>query len=205
MMGKQGRAGLAARLLEGALWAAALGCAGWWGAGAAEARIAGQEADRIVVAGHPAATAREAPARSGAGSEPVAGAPIGRLELPAIGLRVPVLENYDAATLRRGVGHVPGTATPGGLGNLVLAGHRDTFFRPLREVHAGMEAQVITAAGRWRYVVDGTEVVDPDRVEVLEIGERPEMTLITCFPFDYIGAAPRRFIVHAHLVSVEAG
>ena len=185
--------GPAAKLLEAGLWVTALGCATWWASGAVQARSTQQQADTIVVEDHPAVTR----ARTGQ--------LIGRLEIPEVGLSVPLLENYDNATLRRGVGHVPGTATPGGLGNLVLAGHRDTFFRPLRGVHAGMQAQVIAPDGRWRYVIDRTEVVDPDRVEVLDIGDRPEMTLITCFPFEFIGSAPRRFIVHAHLVSVDAG
>ncbi len=188
---RQGR-GAAASLLEAILWMAALGCGLWWMAGAVEARSTQQQAETIVVEDHPVA------------ARPQTGQLIGRLEIPALGLSVPLLENYDNATLRRGVGHVPGTATPGGLGNLVLAGHRDSFFRPLRAVHPGMQALVVAPDGRWRYVIDSTEVVDPDRVEVLDIGERPEMTLITCFPFDFIGAAPRRFIVHAHLVSVAA-
>ena len=158
-----------------------------------QARAAQHQADAIVVKSPPVvATMR-------------AGQPIGQLEIAAIALSVPLLEGYDATTLRRGVGHVPGTATPGGLGNLVLAGHRDTFFRPLRNIRAGMLARVTSPAGSWRYVVDRTEIVGPDQVEVVDIGDKPEMTLITCFPFAYIGAAPQRFIVHAHLVSVDAG
>lgn len=131
------------------------------------------------------------------------GAVIGRLEIAQLGLSVPVLEDYDPATLVRGVGHVRGTAVPGGLGNLVLAGHRDTFFRPLRGIHRGMAIEVADAGGRWRYNVDSTEIVSPDQVRVLDVGSRPELTLITCYPFDFIGAAPMRFIVHAHLVSAD--
>ncbi len=133
-----------------------------------------------------------------------AGGVLGRLEILKVGLSVPIVEDYDPQTLVRGVGHVPGSALPGGLGNLVLAGHRDTFFRPLRNVQAGMVIEVVTAAGRYRYMIDRTEVVTPDRVEVLDIGERPEMTLITCYPFEYVGSAPKRFIVHAHLLSLDA-
>jgi sortase A len=128
----------------------------------------------------------------------------GRLEIPEVGLAVPIVDDYDPQKLIRGVGHVPGTALPGGLGNLVLAGHRDTFFRPLRNVHPGMDINVITQHGRYRYRIDTTEIVTPDHVEVLEIGEHPEMTLITCYPFDFVGPAPKRFIVHAHLLSLEA-
>ena len=131
------------------------------------------------------------------------GALIGRLEIPALGLSVPVLENDDAATLVKGVGHIPRTAVPGGLGNLVLAGHRDTFFRPLRRVQPGMKSEVVTPRGTFRYTVDRTEIVLPSQVEVMDVGAQPEMTLITCYPFDFIGPAPKRFIVHAHLVSVD--
>lgn len=184
---------LRVKAVEATLWLTAVGCACWWGTGKVQARRVQKQADSIVVEAHPASTTMRS------------GQPIGRLEISALGLSVPLLENYDATTLRKGVGHVPGTAIPGGLGNLVLAGHRDTFFRSLRDVHAGMTAQVVTREGRWRYIVDRTEIVDPDQVQVLDIGDRPEMTLITCFPFDFIGAAPRRFIVHASLVSVEPG
>ena len=127
---------------------------------------------------------------------------IGRLEIPKISLSVAVLASYDPDSLLRGVGHIEGTAMPGGLGTLGLAGHRDTFFRPLRGVAPKMEIRITDKTGVYHYVVDTTEVVTPDQVEVLSIRDRPEMTLITCYPFDYIGAAPKRFIVHAHLISV---
>lgn len=131
-----------------------------------------------------------------------AGLVLGRLEIARIGLSVPILEDFDAATLQRGVGHIPGTAFPGGLGNLGLVGHRDTFFRPLKHVAAGMSIQVVTPHGSFPYEVDSTEIVTPDRVDMLNIGDQPELTLVTCYPFDYIGSAPKRFIVHAHLVSM---
>lgn len=127
---------------------------------------------------------------------------IGRLDMPALGLHVPILNDYDPASLRRGVGRMKGTAVPGGLGNLVLAGHRDTYFRPLRHVRSGMVIQVVTQTETFNYVVDSTTIVSPEDVDVLDIGDRPEMTLITCYPFDFIGAAPKRFIVRAHLVSL---
>ncbi len=127
---------------------------------------------------------------------------IGRLDVPALGLQVPILNDYDPDSLRRGVGRMKGTGVPGGLGNLVLAGHRDTYFRPLRRVHSGMTMRVITPGQTYDYVVDSTTIVTPENVDVLDIGNRPEMTLITCYPFDFIGAAPKRFIVRAHLVSL---
>ena len=159
-----------------------------------EANAAAQVATRISRA---AEGSKSPPAQSG-------NVVIGRLEIHALGLSVPMMRDYDSASLIRGVGHVPGTAVPGGLGNLVLAGHRDTFFRPLRNIRPGMELRVSDTRGTWAYQVDGTEIVTPDQVRVLDIGERPEMTLITCYPFDFIGAAPKRFIVHAHLLSADA-
>lgn len=186
------RPGKAARAVEAGLFLVALACGAWWASVRVQAHSAQVQADTLVVEDHPAIRTAHT------------GQLIGRLEIADLHLSVPLLENYDNVTLLRGVGHVPGTATPGGLGNLVLAGHRDTFFRPLRGVKPGMQAQVVAPGGRWRYIIDRTEVVSPNQVEVLDIGDRPEMTLITCFPFEFIGSAPRRFIVHAHLVSVEA-
>lgn len=126
---------------------------------------------------------------------------IGRLEIPDIDLLVPVLAGDETESLRRGVFHIKGTATLGGLGTVGLAGHRDTYFRPLRKVAAHMTIQAMDESGVYHYEVDSTEVVTPDRVDVLSIQDRPELTLITCFPFDFVGAAPKRFIVHAHLLS----
>lgn len=113
------------------------------------------------------------------------------------------MSDYDPTSLREGVGHIRGTALPGGLGTVGIAGHRDTFFRPLRKIMPRMQIRLIDKTGIYSYSVDSTEIVTPNRVNVLNIGSRPELTLITCFPFDYIGAAPNRFIVHAHLLSVS--
>ncbi len=128
---------------------------------------------------------------------------IGRLEIPQISLSVPVMADFDPTSLLRGVGHIQGTAMPGGLGTMGLAGHRDTYFRPLRRIAAKMDIRVADQTGTYHYEVDSTEVVTPEQVEVLEIRSRPELTLITCYPFDYVGAAPKRFIVHAHLLSAS--
>jgi sortase A len=127
---------------------------------------------------------------------------IGRLEIVEIGLTVPVFDNYDPDSLRQGVGHIHGTAMPGGLGNLALAGHRDTFFRPLRGIRKGMSMAIFSNEGRFNYVVDSTAIVSPEAVSVLDIHDVPEMTLITCYPFDFIGAAPKRFIVRGHLLLI---
>ncbi len=129
---------------------------------------------------------------------------MGELRIPDLALNVPILSDFDPGSLLRGVGHIQGTAMPGGLGNMALAGHRDTFFRPLRRIRRGMVMQIAAQDGTFLYSVDSTEIVEPEEVRVLDIGSRPELTLITCYPFDYIGAAPHRFIVHAHLLSVDA-
>jgi len=83
-----------------------------------------------------------------------------------------------------------------------LAGHRDTYLRRLEGVAKGMDIRLTDTGGTYHYVVDGWEVVNPDRVDVLLVRARPELALITCYPFHYIGAAPKRFVVHAHLESV---
>src|SRR6202042_1434389 len=112
---------------------------------------------------------------------------IGTIEIPALALSAPIAPDIDADSLRIGVGHIRGTAVPGGLGTVGLAGHRDSFFRPLRRIAAKMEVLLIDKTGIYHYVVDSTEIVSPDKVEVLNIAARPELTLITCFPFDYVG------------------
>ncbi len=128
---------------------------------------------------------------------------IGRIDIPALALSAPIAADYDADSLRKGVGHIRGTAMPGGLGTVGLAGHRDSFFRPLRKIVPRMDVRLVDKTGTYHYIVDSTEVVTPDKVDVLATGNRPELTLITCFPFDYVGAAPKRFIVHAHLLSAS--
>jgi sortase A len=128
---------------------------------------------------------------------------LGRLEIPEIALSVPILAGDESASLQRGLFHIRGTAMLGGLGTVGLAGHRDTFFRPLRNITTKMGIKLVDASGTYHYVIDSTEIVTPDKVEVLDIRQQPELTLITCYPFDFIGAAPKRFIVHAHLLSAS--
>ena len=134
---------------------------------------------------------------------PVSATMIGRIDIPQLRLSVPVLEDDTATSLLRGLGHIPGTAELGGLGTVGLAGHRDTFLRPLRGIAPGMEIRATDTTGRYHYVVDSTEIVMPQAVSVLAIHSRPELTLITCYPFNYVGAAPKRFVVHAHLLSAS--
>ncbi|HEU4939040.1 MAG TPA: class D sortase [Vicinamibacterales bacterium] len=127
------------------------------------------------------------------------GALIGRVDIPRVGVSAIVREGDDAATLRHAVGHIPDTALPGASGNAGLAGHRDTFFRGLKGIRAGDRIRMTTANGILEYTVRDTRVVDPDDVSVLRSTGRPTLTLVTCYPFYYIGSAPRRFIVQAEI------
>lgn len=126
---------------------------------------------------------------------------IGRLEIPRLGISTVVLEGDDAGALRLGAGHVPGTALPWWIGNVAIAAHRDTFFRPLRHVRTNDLIRLRTMEGVYDYAVESTEIVHPDEVRVLKASARPELTLVTCYPFYYVGDAPLRFIVHARLIT----
>lgn len=123
---------------------------------------------------------------------------IGQIEIPRLGLKAVVAEGDSSKILRRAVGHVPETALPGQAGNIALAGHRDTLFRPLRHIRLGDLIVVKTDAGLYRYEVQSTKIVSPRDIEVLKPTGGFELTLITCFPFDYVGPAPTRLIIHAH-------
>ncbi len=127
---------------------------------------------------------------------------MGSMSIPALKLDVAIMNQDDSDSLLRGVGHIQGTALPGGLGTVGLAGHRDTFLRPLKNIARGMEIQLRGTDGMYRYVVDRTEIVEPDEVSVLSTKNVPELVLVTCYPFYFVGSAPKRFIVHAHLVSL---
>lgn len=122
---------------------------------------------------------------------------IGRLEVPRLGLSAVAREGVDSRTLRSAVGHVPETAFPGEPGNAAFAGHRDTFFRKLKGVKAGDRVVVTTPDGAHEYVVQDTRVVRPTDTSVLAPTREPALTLVTCYPFDFIGSAPDRFIVRA--------
>jgi len=125
------------------------------------------------------------------------GSPLGKLQIPRIGLSVIVVEGDNTADLKHGVGHIPGTALPWQRGNVALAGHRDTFFRPLRSIRPHDSIVLTTVEGTYRYRVLSTQVVTPHDVQVLNPDGHDDLTLVTCFPFYYVGSAPRRFIVRA--------
>jgi sortase A len=129
------------------------------------------------------------------------GAALGRIEISRIGLSAMIMEGIDDKTLRRAVGHFPGTELPGQQGNFVIAGHRDTFFRPLRKVRLDDEITLTTLHGSFRYRVDATRVTQPEDISALDNSDDDSiMTLVTCFPFEFVGHAPQRFVVRAHRI-----
>jgi sortase A len=197
------------RLIEGGLWGVALVAAGY---------LIYVTLDRVVHQTQQASRLRElSQATSSPALEPrltaVAlppaatrqppenGEPIGRLEIPGVGISAIVAAGTDALTLRRGVGHIDGTALPGETGNVGLAGHRDTVFRGLRKLHPADRIFLVTAGGSFEYAVESLQTVAPERSDVLDPSAHPTLTLVTCYPFDFIGPAPLRFIVRARQVS----
>jgi sortase A len=123
--------------------------------------------------------------------------PLGRIEIAAIGLTAMIQEGTAPLTLQRGVGHITGTAPVGHSGNVGLAAHRDTFFRKLRDIHQGDEITLTTLSGTFLYKVDLISIVEPQASDVLRSSGDNVLTLVTCYPFSYIGPAPKRFIVRA--------
>jgi sortase A len=126
---------------------------------------------------------------------------LGELAIPRLHLSVMVLEGDDASILKIAAGHISGTAVAPGTGNIGIAAHRDTFFRPLHSIRANDLVTLRTRAGLARFTVSDTEIVQPTDVQVLAPTPGRDLTLVTCYPFHYIGSAPKRFIVHARQVS----
>jgi sortase A len=202
------------------LWAGAL-LLGWCGWTLAQARVyQGYESwslDRIragrsaTVGGYLASrvlpeqkTPPAAPGRAAEDAIPLRrGDLVGRLDIPRLHLSAIVIEGDDDRTLKLGVGHVPGTALPGSRGNVALAAHRDSYFRPLRGIHPADEIEMTTPLRTFRYRVDSVRIVDPDAVEVLRDSAAPTLTLVTCYPFGWVGNAPKRFIVRASRVETN--
>lgn len=125
---------------------------------------------------------------------------LGLMDIPRLGLSVIVIEGTGSATLRRAAGHIPGTALPGQSGNVGISGHRDTFFRPLRNIRRNDIITLTTLLGEYRYRVVSTKIVSPSDVAVLDPGGSDSLTLVTCYPFYFVGAAPGRFIVRAERI-----
>ena len=127
------------------------------------------------------------------------GLPLAVLRVPKIGLEVPLLEGTDDVVLNRGVGRIVGTASPGEVGNLGIAGHRDGFFRGLKDIGLGDSIELLTLEGLATYVIDELLIVEPDDTRVLDPSDEAVLTLVTCYPFYYVGDAPQRYIVRASL------
>jgi sortase A len=185
--------------LERGLLAAGLACLTWWAAGAAYAGWASAGAsrrlDRLIAS---------APLPPGRPVAPQTGDPLGRISIPRVGVATVVVEGDDDLTLSFAAGHIPGTALPGEPGNAGLAGHRDGVFRGLARIRRGDLVSLTTPAGTFRYTVESLRVVEPEDTAVLHPTRRPTLTLVTCYPFHYIGPAPKRFVVRAVLVGPAA-
>ena len=151
---------------------------------------------RIAVPG-PAPAAGVAPSAPAPASHELDPLVLGTLEIRRLGIAGIVREGEDDATLALAIGHVPGTAKPGEPGNMVLAAHRDTFFRELRQIEPHDRITFDFPPHHYEYQVVSTRVVNPSQIEVMAPHGIDELTLLTCFPFDFIGSAPQRFVVSA--------
>jgi sortase A len=185
-----------------------IACLTWWAADGA-ATAAFQREQKIAF--------DRALDRAKAPDKPVAAAPasvpsaiivpphgtIGRLEIPRVHLSAMILQGDDDATLARAIGHLPDTVMPWESGNSALAAHRDSFFRPLRNLREGDEIQVTTTDGPLSYRVKEIRITTPDDLEVLAPSSKPVLTLVTCYPFYYVGNAPKRYIVRAERITEE--
>ncbi len=130
---------------------------------------------------------------------------VGRIEIPRIHIAAMVAEGTTAQVLKIAVGHISGTALPGEAGNVALAGHRDTFFRRLGDLETGDVIELTTPQGHYLYGVRFTSIVAPDETWVLDPSTGQTLTLVTCYPFYFVGPAPKRFIVRASRLNNPAG
>jgi sortase A len=160
---------------------------GYWAWELVSARIYQAQQTRIFTSKLPSAAALY----------PSTGSTVALLTIPRLGLESIVVEGAEERELKLGPGHIPGTSLPGGGGNVGMAGHRDTFFRPLRLIRKDDAIKVITHQQEYRYKVVSTKIVAPEDVQVLYPAGHETLTLVTCYPFDFVGAAPKRFIVRA--------
>jgi sortase A len=177
---------------EIALWVIGFSLLGWALAAILIARVYQARQERAFFP----PDMKRTPATRGGGDPLV----LGRIEIPRIGVTAIVREGDDDTTLAIAVGHISGTARPGERGNMALAGHRDSFFRALRDIQRQDTIRIATPRQSYEYVVDSTEVVGPDDTRVLDPTSDTVLTLVTCYPFKYVGHAPNRFIVRASLV-----
>jgi sortase A len=187
------------RGLERTLLGVGLGLGIWCGAVLLEAHFVATMAipapPKAVAASVPTTTVLPAP---------MIGSWVAKLDAPSVRLSATVLEGSDDATLARGAGHIEDTAFPGQPGNIGIAGHRDTTFRAVRDLRSGDPLELTTSDRIYRYVITKTFIVEPEDVYVLDPGDRPMLTLVTCYPFTFIGHAPHRYIIQAELVDQVA-
>jgi sortase A len=195
-------------LAAGTLGAFGLGCLMWVGWSLADAALA--EAHHGAQLAEVRQVLEEAP--SSAASVSIAwpdlaeGDLVGRIEIDRLGISAIILAGTGARTLRRAVGHIPGTSLPGEDGTVGIAGHRDSFFRKLEGAAEGDVIRLLTPLGTMNYQVTRAFVVDPEDVHVLDShADREILTLVSCYPFYYVGPAPQRFIVQAHRLEAPAG
>ena len=183
--------------LESVLFVVGIVCLGYYAYVAIEARLYQEFENReldMILSTTP--TVPQLPGRIRP-PQPLPGSAIGRIEIPRLGVSAIIRAGSDAKTLQLAVGHISGTALPGEVGNIGLAGHRDTFFRRLRDIRAADDIRVVTTTGTFTFKVNTLTVVSPKDTWVLNPTRTPTLTLVTCYPFTYIGSAPQRFIVHA--------
>jgi sortase A len=177
-------------ILASALAAAGLFALSYWGISHVKARAYQSKAARQV-----------APEAIDSGADkpayPAVGSAMASLSIPRIGLSVVVVEGAGEKELALGAGHIPGTALPGDGGNVGIAAHRDSFFRSLRHIRDGDVIKLTTHGDEYSYKVVSTQIVSPDAIEVLHPVGREVLTLVTCYPFNFIGSAPYRFVVRA--------
>jgi sortase A len=204
---------LVLRWIERALLGVGAACLAWYTAAAWRAHTyqAHQQAiaERSTLPGDPASQPRGTsgitpgrPARAvpAPASGVAPGSPIGSLEIARVHLLASIVEGDDDASLEIAVGHLPDTPMPWEEGNSAFAAHRDTFFRPLRNVRPADEVRLATSHGDFRYRVVKTMIVNPEDLWVLDPTARPTVTLITCYPFNYVGHAPQRYVVRAERI-----
>lgn len=193
------------RILQSALLAAAFSLFVWCGFVVIDARVfqadAHNQLDRLVAESYaPGVAIAQTAAMSSllpVGSKPWPQGLIGRIDIERLGLSVIVIEGSSPTVLRRAAGHIEGTALPGQPGNVGISAHRDSFFRPLRNIRKNDVITLTTPNGEYRYRVLSTQVVNPRDIAVLSPDGDQVLTLVTCYPFYFVGPAPKRFIVRA--------
>ena len=186
--------------LEFLLYTIGIGCLLWYGVVNAE-MYRGQRRERALIERTLESSPHAQPAAPAAAFIVGIGQPIGVLEIPRLHMSVAVVNGADGATLRMAAGHLPDTPMPWERGNSAIAAHRDTFFRPLAHIRTDDELRMTTPYGEFRYRVRRTLVVQPEDVWVLSPTRRPCLTLVTCYPFWWVGHATRRFIVQAESIA----